>query len=132
MVEVIRRYESLPFVQYHVSLPHGDFLSLLRVAAAIVGNSSAALFEAPLVGTPAVNVGIRQEGRGGAEDGIQVEHDAGAIQAAIEKALHDEERRARLERLEHPYGDGNASGKIVDLLKLVELGPALLRKRITY
>ena len=39
------------------------YLSLLKHAACLVGNSSSAFYEAPYVGTPVVNVGDRQEGR---------------------------------------------------------------------
>lgn len=40
-----------------------DFINLLRNASCLVGNSSAGLKEASVLGTPVVNVGTRQQGR---------------------------------------------------------------------
>ena len=39
------------------------FLTLLKNSDLIVGNSSAALMEAPIYGIPAINIGNRQENR---------------------------------------------------------------------
>lgn len=40
-----------------------DFHERLRSASVIIGNSSAGIIEAPILGTPTVNIGIRQQGR---------------------------------------------------------------------
>ena len=45
------------------SLPRDDFLRALLDADLLIGNSSCGLIEAPLAGTPVVNVGARQAGR---------------------------------------------------------------------
>ena len=45
------------------NLPRRQFLSYLKGAKAIVGNSSAGIREAPAMGTPCVNIGDRQKGR---------------------------------------------------------------------
>ena len=42
------------------SLRFEHFLSLLKNAKFIIGNSSSAIYEAPLFGTPAINIGNRQ------------------------------------------------------------------------
>ena len=39
------------------------FLSLLKNAEFIIGNSSSAIYEAPILGTPAINIGDRQNKR---------------------------------------------------------------------
>ncbi len=46
-------------------IPRKQFLSYLKGAKAIIGNSSAGIREAPMLGTPAVNIGDRQQGRTG-------------------------------------------------------------------
>lgn len=48
------------FVQ---SLGRKRYWGALAVAGAVVGNSSSGILEAPLLGTPVVNIGRRQEGR---------------------------------------------------------------------
>ena len=47
----------------HVSLGAARYLNLMRYAAAVVGNSSSGLYEAPSFHVPTVNIGRRQEGR---------------------------------------------------------------------
>ena len=47
------------------NLPRKQFLSYLKGAKAIIGNSSAGIREAPMLGTPCVNIGDRQQGRTG-------------------------------------------------------------------
>lgn len=110
------------------SLGSRAYLSLLALCAAVVGNSSSALIEAPSLGVPAVNVGDRQRGRQRAENVIDVDGSRAGIAAGIRKAL-DPAFRARLRGLENPYGDGRAAGRIVARLKEVPLDERLLLKR---
>ena len=39
------------------------FLNLLKKCDLIIGNSSSGIIEAPLLGTPSINIGDRQKGR---------------------------------------------------------------------
>ena len=50
----------------------------------------------------------------------------------IKKAIYDESFKIQLEICTNPYGDGNASGKIVQIISEVKLDRELLQKRITY
>ena len=64
------------------------YWTLLREAAAMLGNSSSGIIEAPALGLPVVNVGDRQRGR--AADPMLVRHvpaDADAIARALAAAL---------------------------------------------
>ena len=72
------------------------YCSLMRFADALLGNSSSALIEAPFVGTPAVNVGERQQGRLRASNVIDVLAEASAIATALLKALSPKFRAAAL------------------------------------
>ena len=94
----------------------------------MVGNSSSAIIEAPTFALPAVNIGERQRGRLRAANVIDVGHDRAAIRGAIERALDPAFRRS-LAGLVNPYGDGNAAPRIARVLREVELGPRLVRKR---
>jgi UDP-hydrolysing UDP-N-acetyl-D-glucosamine 2-epimerase len=104
------------------------YCSLLREVDVMVGNSSSAIIEAPTFGLPAVNVGERQRGRLRAANVIDVGHDRAAIGAAIERALDPAFRRS-LAGLANPYGDGHAAPRIARVLREIELGPRLVRKR---
>lgn len=105
-----------------------DYLSLMSVAAAMVGNSSSGLIEAPSFRLPVVNIGTRQAGRVAAENVIQVGYDRAEITAGIESALQPKFREG-LRQMMNPYGNGKAAEKIVDTLKTVKLDDRLIRKR---
>lgn len=103
------------------SLGQLRYLSLLRNATIMVGNSSSGLIEAPSFELPVVNIGDRQKGRIRAANVIDVPIcDQGKLESAINKALSIGLRDS-LKGLSNPYGDGNASEKIVEILRNVSL-----------
>ena len=104
------------------------YFSLLSHSAAMVGNSSSGIIEAPSFKLPVVNVGNRQQGRTRALNVIDVDCSRDAILAGVRRAL-SVEFRASLENMENPYGDGHAAERIVQRLREVELGKELLMKR---
>lgn len=99
-----------------VSLGQRRYLSLMREADAIVGNSSSGITEAPALGKATVNVGGRQDGRLKASSVIDCAGDARSISAAIARALSPD-FRATLAGTRSLYGAGNASAAIVARLK---------------
>jgi UDP-hydrolysing UDP-N-acetyl-D-glucosamine 2-epimerase len=114
--------------QLFVNLPHLDYWALLRGAAAIVGNSSSGIMEAPSIPLPTVNIGRRQQGRERARSVIDAPAEEEQILAAITRAV-DPSFRLGLVGLESPYGDGRAGERIAEILATVELGARLLEKR---
>ncbi len=111
-----------------VHLPHLVYWGLLEQAAAIIGNSSSGIMEAPSVPLPTVNVGRRQQGRERARSVIDTPAEVDRILAALERALEPRFRES-LAGVENPYGDGHAGERIAEVLASVELGPGLLEKR---
>lgn len=101
------------------------YANALRSFDAVIGNSSSGLYEAPTFGTPTVNIGSRQHGRLKAPTVIDCDDTLEAITAAIAASL----RRGR--RPGHnPYGDGSASPRIVDALRMAAgRGDSILKKR---
>lgn len=126
MIDRLRSTDPAP--RLVTSLPRADYATLLGGAAALVGNSSSGIIEAPLLGVPAVNVGRRQEGRTRGDNVLDVPADAAAIAGAIRRASSPE-FRAGLSRTS-PYGDGHAAPRIVDLLLATPLDERLLLKRV--
>ena len=103
------------------SLGQLRYLSLLKNATIMTGNSSSGLIEAPSFELPVVNIGDRQKGRIRAANVIDVPIcEQGKLKSAINKAITIDFRDS-LKGLNNPYGDGNASEKIVDILKSVSL-----------
>ncbi len=100
----------------------GGYLGLCRHAAAIVGNSSSGIIEAPTLGVPTVNVGPRQDGRLKAKSIFDCGEDAGSIEGAIGMALlHEKHRFSSRAWCFNPYGGPGASQKIADILAPAEI-----------
>jgi UDP-N-acetylglucosamine 2-epimerase (non-hydrolysing)/GDP/UDP-N,N'-diacetylbacillosamine 2-epimerase (hydrolysing) len=112
----------------HVNLDPVTYWSLLGHAAAMLGNSSSGIMEAPSLELPVVNIGLRQRGRERAENIIDVEPEPAAIAAAVARAL-DPGFRDSLAGMSNPYGDGHAAERIAAILAEAPLGEQLLVKR---
>lgn len=111
-------------VVFRVSLGHSLYLNALNQVDACVGNSSSGLYEAPSFGIPTVNIGARQKGRLRADSVIDCAPERDAIARAIAAALERD-----CSGTVNPYGDGEASPRIVSILAGIEDPKALLGKR---
>jgi len=78
-----REHDDVGGITFQRHLPAHEFLSVLRSADCLVGNSSVGLRECAYLGTPVVNIGTRQRGRERAGNVIDVTHDRYAIRSAI-------------------------------------------------
>lgn len=92
------------------------YLSTLKYCSMVIGNSSSGLLEAPSFHIPTINIGDRQKGRLQADSVINCEPNREEIDKAITLAL-SKEFREKAHNTINPYGDGNTSGKIVDVIK---------------
>jgi UDP-hydrolysing UDP-N-acetyl-D-glucosamine 2-epimerase len=110
------------------NLGRKKYHSLQRYAAAMVGNSSSGIIEAASFRLPVVNLGDRQKGRMRTPNIIDVPEESRAVESAIRKAL-SAEFRSGLAKMESPYGNGDASRKILQILKTVSLDGNLLIKK---
>ena len=86
------------------------YLSCMKYASAVIGNSSSGIIEAPIMKVPTVNIGDRQKGRLSSSSIIDVKPSKQAIVDGLRKIQH-------IDYSIHPYGDENVSQKIVDTLK---------------
>ncbi|GAA0758239.1 UDP-N-acetylglucosamine 2-epimerase [Clostridium sartagoforme] len=107
------------------------FLSVMNLCGAVVGNSSSALIEAPFLKKPVVNIGNRQKGRLMAENILSCDYEINNIEMAINKAISSE-FRAFAKNVNSLYGEGNTSSEIVKVLKNIELGENLLKKKLIW
>lgn len=107
-----------------VSLGHAGYYSLVAQADLVVGNSSSGLYEAPALGTPTLDVGIRQQGRLRGPSVRQVANDADAIAEAIRAMLADPPTD-----FSSPYGQGSAAPCIAERLLAIAQPRDLLVKR---
>jgi len=112
------------------SLGERLYLSLLRHADLMIGNSSSGLIEAPTFGLPVVNVGSRQRGRLRGANVIDVEPLREDILRGIE-AAQALPFRVRARAAANPYGDGHAAPRVVDVLRSVPIDARLVQKRFS-
>lgn len=98
------------------SLGMRRYMSALKYAHCVLGNSSSGLVEAPSFGIPTINIGDRQRGRIQAESVINCRPERADILRALELAGSPDFRRLAAKTV-NPYGDGNTSGKICRIIK---------------
>ena len=132
MIKAIKKYEKYDFIKTFKSLPHKEYLSLMKIANVMVGNSSSGIVEAPSFHLPVVNIGTRQQGRERAGNVIDVDYNRNEIIKGIRKALHDKKFKEKVKKCKSPYGDGKAGERIVKILSEIKIDKKLLQKRITY
>jgi GDP/UDP-N,N'-diacetylbacillosamine 2-epimerase (hydrolysing) len=104
-------------VRSFMSLGHLGFTSLVKHSAALVGNSSAGIIEAPALGVPTVNIGSRQKGRLLASSVISVGGKTKEILQAINVSTMPDQNRFRY----LPYGTGNnVSERVLEILTTLQ------------
>ncbi|MEN2427750.1 UDP-N-acetylglucosamine 2-epimerase [Chromobacterium vaccinii] len=110
-------------VRVFASLGQLRYLSLMREADVVVGNSSSGLYEAPSFLVPTVDVGDRQRGRLAAASVLHCEPERGSIRDAIACA-----QALDCSGVQNPYGDGRSAARIVDALRAMPPAAHMLKK----
>jgi UDP-N-acetylglucosamine 2-epimerase len=96
------------------------YLSAMKICAAVVGNSSSGILEAPSLRVPTVNIGDRQKGRVRAPSVVDCEPERVSIQGAIESVL-DAGFRKSLEGMSSPFEQYGTAARIVEVIASFEL-----------
>lgn len=112
-----RVFEEVNAEKFHVfaSLGQVGYLSAMLRCAAVIGNSSSGILEAPSAGVPTLNIGDRQRGRLRAPSVVDVGIAEGEIAAGIAKVLSPEMRELALLR-QSPFGEAGASAEIARVI----------------
>jgi UDP-hydrolysing UDP-N-acetyl-D-glucosamine 2-epimerase len=123
-IRQFREHNDDSKLHFFKNLPTSDYIKLMSRTAALVGNSSSGIREGAFIGTPAVNVGPRQDGRDRGSNVVDVGYESAAIADAIGQQMAN----GRYE-MEPIYGDGHAGERIADVLARTSIS---IHKRITY
>ena len=102
------------------SLGQRNYLSVLQFVDGVVGNSSSGLLEAPSFKIGTINIGNRQDGRLKSKSVIDCDSTKESISFAL-KQLFSNDFKKRLKSVKNPYGEGNASIKIIKFLEKVKI-----------
>lgn len=92
------------------------FLTLLKNANFIIGNSSAGIREASYYGVPTVNIGTRQANRSSHESIVNVNYSYNSIKEALESRLEIKHSDNEFE-----FGKGNSAVQFLESLKKSEI-----------
>ncbi len=132
MIKVIEEYKKYRFIKIYKNIPHKDYLSLMRIASVLIGNSSSGIIEAPSFKLPVINIGERQKGRERADNIIDVGYDKEQIKKGIKEAISDKNFKEKVKKCQNPYGDGKTGPRIAKILSKIPINKKLLEKKITY
>jgi len=102
------------------SLGQLRYLSCIAQVDGVVGNSSSGLAEVPSFKKGTVNIGDRQCGRLQATSVINCEPNQKSIADGI-NILYSPSFQVNLSQVRNPYGEGGASEKIVNTLKIINI-----------
>lgn len=129
IIECLNRYakqhqERVVLVK---SLGQLRYLSAIKHAAAVVGNTSSGLIEVPSFNVPTVNIGNRQKGRIAGASVIHCEDNFEAISYAIKKAISSGFKNA-IASTSNPYGHGGSSQAIYSKIKTTKFDGIIHKK----
>lgn len=104
------------------SLGQKRYLSAVKHSAAVIGNSSSGIIEVPSFDVATINIGMRQKGRLSAKSVIHCHPFKNDIVNAIYIGIN-KTYKINDEVIINPYGQGDASGQVVTLLKELNASP---------
>lgn len=91
------------------------YLSAMKYAKAVIGNSSSGVIEAPSMGTPTVNIGDRQKGRMMSDSVVCCSPEKEMIEKTLGIVLTDDFQE-KAKHVISPFGDGTTSSQIVKII----------------
>ncbi len=111
ILEEYSRLQGLPRVKIYPSMRFEYFLTLLKHASFIIGNSSAGIREAPHFGVPAINLGSRQSNRVKCDSILDVGIEPEAIERAMIRSREMPRCSSKL------FGIGNSAEWFFEIVK---------------
>jgi GDP/UDP-N,N'-diacetylbacillosamine 2-epimerase (hydrolysing) len=114
------------------NLPRIEYLTLLKNTNCVFGNSSSGILESPTFRTPCINIGNRQFGRLRAKNVIDVKNITLSNLKKAFKISQSRQFKKKIKDIKNPYGDGNSSKKILNIILNTKIDDKLMFKKLTY
>jgi len=124
---VLNQYKDKKDFLTYTHLPREVYISWMKAADLMIGNSSSGIIEAASFGLKVINIGMRQNKRERGENVVDVDIDPLMIKQAIKKAL----KSPRISN-HNIYGNGSAGSHILNLLETLPLSGDILNKCNAY
>lgn len=125
ILENVHKLDEEEHFAVYPSLRFEYFLTLLRHAQFIIGNSSAGIRESGIYGVPAVDIGTRQEGRYDQHTLKNVQHVEESVEEITEAIQRTEEHAIRC----HNFGLGNSTEKFLQILDQEDVWTCEVQKK---
>lgn len=125
ILENVRKLDEEEHFSVYPSLRFEYFLTLLRHARFIIGNSSAGIRESGIYGVPAVDIGTKQEGRYDQDTLKNVQHVEECVDEITEAIRRTDEYAIQC----HNFGLGNSTEKFLQILDQEEVWTCEVQKR---
>lgn len=123
IIERIKELRQLKKIKVFESLRFEYYVSLLRNANFVLGNTSSGVREAPVLGVPCINVGSRQNGRVDSQLVLDTEIDFSAMMSSLKKV-----RVMNVSGGHTNFGSGSVADKIVKVLNDINIGKVEIQK----
>ncbi len=111
ILEEYKRFDGCAKIKKFPSIRFEFFLEILKNAKYLIGNSSAGIHEAPVIGLPSINIGSRQQGRFKFETIIDCKDDKESIIKSIEKV----KKLDNCNSTNH-FGDGKSKENFIKII----------------
>lgn len=112
------------------SMGQKRYLSTMKYVDAVVGNSSSGIVEAPSFNITTINIGDRQKGRIQANSILNCNPNTDEITKLLSSVLSKEYKK--MNNIDNPYGNGEVSQKIVEIIKVFLLDYKINMKKKFY
>lgn len=122
ILEEYERFRESPHVAVYPSMRFEYFLTLLKNARFIIGNSSSGIREAPHFGVPCINLGSRQNNRVSTDSVLNVS----ITYEAIQSSLHQVNSIPRIKK--ELFGSGNSADGFHQVLLRAEVWDSSTQK----
>lgn len=120
-----RRFEKDASFRVYPSLRFEYFLTLLKHAKFMIGNSSAGVRETSIYGVPAIDIGNRQRGRYLISEKSNIQH----VEENTEKIIDAIRKVKPYRQVNSQFGDGKSTQRFMELLRRPDIWEMKLQKR---
>lgn len=111
ILDEYKRFNGLKNIKQYPSIRFEFFIELLKHASFVIGNSSAGIHEAPVIGLPSINVGSRQSNRFNYESIINTSDIKQEILDSIDEACNK-----KITNRTTYFGDGNSRKNFLKII----------------
>jgi UDP-N-acetylglucosamine 2-epimerase (hydrolysing) len=117
-----KNFKIIPSVRFEY------FLTLMKYAHFLIGNSSAGIYEAPFYGVPSINVGSRQNNRLGKKV-LKSVYNVDFSSTELGKAIHWAATVKNAGAIARHFGNGNSNGKFLKIVKKASFWNTKIQKK---